>query len=154
MKYISLDLSVVNEQDDISSLTSMAMLFCDTESKKEELLEFNVIHDSYLVNHGNMERASSSFLSILKKERAACYSENLQNYISRKLFEFGSSEGDKILIVTNDLAKRVNILKRTFDLYDLELFNIPNFTSEKDDSYTDICNLQSEYFEKYQNSLK
>lgn len=154
MKYISLDLSVINNQDDISSLTSMSMLFCDTESEKTEFSEFNIIHDSYLVNHDDMEKASNSFSSILKRERVACYSENLSNYILRKVENNGSSEGDKILIVTNNLVGRMDILKEVFKLYDLELFNVPNFTPEKNASYADICSLQREYFEKFQNILK
>ena len=101
-----------------------------------------------------MEKASNSFSSILKRERVACYSENLSNYILRKVENNGSSEGDKILIVTNNLMGRMDILKEVFKLYDLELFNVPNFNKEKNASYADICSLQREYFEKFQNILK
>ena len=153
MKYLSLDLCVINDLDDIKSLTSMAIMFCDTESEKTEFVEFNVLQDEYVVSHEEIGKASESFLSILKKERISCYSENLIHYLSRHLSANGSPEGDRILIVTNHAMERIEIMKEAFSLYEIEVFNIPNFT-RNDNKYIDICSLQREYFEKFQKSLK
>ena len=68
MRYISLDLTTVNDVDSIESVTSMAIMFCDTDSEETKFLEFNVLQKEYVVKHEQIEKASSEFLKIVKEE--------------------------------------------------------------------------------------
>jgi hypothetical protein len=148
MRYISLDLTTLNDLDSIESVTSMAIMFCDTGSEETKFLEFNVLQKEYVVKHEQIEKASGEFQKMVKSERVSCYYENLIPYIWLHFSGNGHDDADDLLIVTNNVLERINIIKSVFGSYNFDLFNVPKF-SIKESSYSDICNLQREYFEKY-----
>jgi hypothetical protein len=148
MRYISLDLTTVNDVDSIESVTSMAIMFCDTDSEETKFLEFNVLQKEYVVKHEQIEKASSEFLKIVKEERVSCYYENLIPYIWLHFSANGHEDGDDLMIVTNGLSGKINIIKSLFGAYNFDLFNIPKF-SIKESNHSDACDFQRVYFEKY-----
>lgn len=148
MKYISLDISTLNNIDSTTDLISVAMLFCDTDNEKKEYLEFSVIHDEYLVKHSEMQKATKELQNILKTERISCYFENLVSYIDLHLNENGIPQSDEISIITNNIDSRIKILGDLFCNYKIDLFSIPRKNINDDLSHVQICELQRDYFEK------
>jgi hypothetical protein len=149
MKYISIDITSLNNIDDISDVISMGIMFGDTDFSDIEYLEFNIVHNDYLLKHSEIMSGTEKLRDLIDSERIACYFENLISYICLHLSDLSISEGDKIQIVTSKYMNKTNILRSVFINYDLDLFNIPTFVGHMGNTHREICENQGKYFEKF-----
>jgi hypothetical protein len=119
-----------------------------------EYLEFNIIHDDYLIKHSGIDEATKILRELISSERISCYLDNLVSYVSMHLMEHLSLENGQIHIITNNCVNRINILNCLFNDYEIEVFNIPNYLVDSNGSHREICERQSVYFKKFHDISK
>jgi len=149
MKYVSINITSLNNIDSVSDVISMGIMFGDTDSSNSEYLEFNIIHEDYFLKHSEIEGSIEKLRDLISSERISCYFENLISYLEMHLFDRSILTGDKIQVVTSRCENKMDILRSVFVNYDLEIFNIPSCVGHIGSTTREMCENQGKYFEKF-----
>jgi len=146
MRFICVDITALNSNKSLDSVSSIGLLIGDTDNEDTEFTEMSVMQPSYTVDPFMIETAISEFSDILDEETEKYYVENLSPRIYQYLGDNGVSYSDELMIVTSNIKNRLNMLDNLFGKYNVDYVN---FRVDTKGRKSDICNRQAELFRKF-----
>lgn len=146
MKFICVDITTLNKNRSLNSVSSVGILIGDTDTDKTEFTELSIIQPLYKVDPFMIETAISEFSSILDSGTEKYHIENLMPRIYQCLRDNDISYSEKVMIVTNDIGNTFSILDELFGKYNVGYTNLPVNHS---DVKLETCKRQAELFREF-----
>ena len=146
MKFICVDITTLNPNKSLDSISSIGLLIGDTDTGDTEFTELSIIQPFYIVEPSMIETAISEFSDILAEDTEKYYIENLSPKIYQYLRDNNISYSEELMVVTSNIKNRLNMLDKLFGKYNVDYINL---RVDRSGRKSDICNRQAELFREF-----
>ena len=146
MRFICVDITTLNSNKSLDSVSSIGLLIGDTDNEDTEFTELSIIQPLYTVEPFMIETAISEFSDILNENTEKYYIDNLSPRIYQYLGDNEVSYSEELMIVTSNIKDRLNILDKLFGKYNVDYVNL---RVDRSGRKSDICNRQAELFREF-----